>query len=71
MGGLLRDKQNSFTSPQNSGLPETLLDGQPFKQIRAVLKLMLGLLIRAAERWRTVKVTEFERRQLAVAQTTT
>jgi hypothetical protein len=38
---------------------------------RAVLKLMLGLLIRAAERWRTVKVTEFERRQLAAAQTMT
>src|SRR5690349_15432885 len=32
---------------------------------RAVLKLMFGTLIRAAERWRSVKVTEFERRQLA------
>jgi putative transposase len=32
---------------------------------RAVLKLMFGALIRAAERWRSVKVTEFERRQLA------
>jgi transposase-like protein len=31
---------------------------------RAVLKLMFGALIRAAERWRSVKVTEFERRQL-------
>jgi putative transposase len=30
----------------------------------AVLKLMFGALIRAAERWRSVKVTEFERRQL-------
>ena len=30
---------------------------------RAVLKLMFGALIRAAERWRSVKVTEFERRQ--------
>ena len=27
---------------------------------RAVLKLMFGALIRAAERWRSVKVTEFE-----------
>ena len=28
-------------------------------------KLMFGALIRAAERWRSVKVTEFERRQMA------
>jgi transposase-like protein len=32
---------------------------------RAVLKLMFGALIRAAERWRSVKITEFERRQTA------
>jgi transposase-like protein len=32
---------------------------------RAVLKLMFGALIRAAERWRSVRVIEFERRQLA------
>jgi putative transposase len=32
---------------------------------RAVLKLMFGALIRAAERWKSIKVTEFERRQLA------
>jgi hypothetical protein len=31
----------------------------------AVLKLMFGALIRAAERWRSVKITEFERRQVA------
>jgi hypothetical protein len=31
----------------------------------AVLKLMFGALIRAAERWKSIKVTEFERRQLA------
>ena len=30
-----------------------------------MLKLMFGAMIRAAERWRAVKVTEFERRQLA------
>jgi hypothetical protein len=30
-----------------------------------VLKLMFGALIRAAERGRSVKVTEFKRRQLA------
>ena len=29
---------------------------------------MFGALIRAAERWRSVKVTEFERRQLAAVQ---
>jgi hypothetical protein len=31
---------------------------------KAVLKLMFGALIRAAERWRSIKVTEFEHRQL-------
>ncbi|MBK5093734.1 MAG: IS256 family transposase [Actinobacteria bacterium] len=31
---------------------------------RAVLKLMFAALIRAAERWRAIKMTEFERRQL-------
>ena len=34
----------------------------------AVLKLMFGALIRAAERRRSVKVTEFERRQMASVQ---
>ena len=32
---------------------------------KPVLKLMFGAMIRAAERWRAVKVTEFERRQMA------
>jgi hypothetical protein len=32
---------------------------------RAVLKLMYGALIRAAERWRSVKITEFEHPQIA------
>jgi putative transposase len=32
---------------------------------QAVLKLVFGALTRAAERWRGVKVTDFERRQLA------
>jgi putative transposase len=36
---------------------------------RAVLKLMFGALIRAADRWKSVKVTEFERRQLAALKT--
>jgi len=31
---------------------------------RAVLKLMYAALIRAAERWRGLRTTEFERRQL-------
>src|SRR5215472_13577618 len=31
----------------------------------AVLKLMFGAMTRAAERWRSVKVTDFERRQMA------
>ena len=30
----------------------------------AQLKLMFRALIRAAERWRSIKITEFERRQL-------
>jgi hypothetical protein len=29
------------------------------------LKLNFGALIRAAERWKSIKVTEFERRQLS------
>jgi len=32
---------------------------------KPVLKLMFGAMIRAAERWRAVKVTDFERRQMA------
>ena len=31
---------------------------------KAVLKLMFGAIIRAAERWRSIRVTEFERRQM-------
>ena len=31
---------------------------------KAVLKLMYGAMIRAAERWRGLPVTDFERRQL-------
>jgi putative transposase len=33
---------------------------------RAVLKLMFGAMIRAAERWRAMRITDFERRQMAV-----
>jgi len=33
---------------------------------KPVLKLMFGALIRAAERWRGLRFTEFELRQLAV-----
>lgn len=32
---------------------------------RPVLKPMLGAMIRAAGRWRAIKVTDFERRQMA------
>ena len=32
---------------------------------KAVLKLMFGAMIRAAERWRAIKVSDFERRQMA------
>ncbi len=32
---------------------------------KAVLKLMFAAMTRAAERWRAIKVTEFERRQMA------
>jgi putative transposase len=31
----------------------------------AVLKLMFGAMTRAAERWRSIRITEFERRQMA------
>jgi len=31
---------------------------------KPVLKLMFGAMIRAAERWRAVKITDFERRQI-------
>jgi transposase-like protein len=31
---------------------------------KPVLKLMFGAMIRAAERWRAVKITDFERRQM-------
>ena len=32
---------------------------------RPVLKLMFGAMIRAADRWRAIKFTDFERRQIA------
>ena len=32
---------------------------------RPVLKLMFGAMIRAADRWRAIKLTDFERRQIA------
>jgi putative transposase len=35
---------------------------------KAVLKLMYGAMIRAAERWRGLPVTAFERRQLEAVQ---
>ncbi len=31
---------------------------------KPVLKLMFGAMIRAAERWRAIRVTDFERRQM-------
>jgi putative transposase len=31
---------------------------------KAVLKLMFGAMTRAAERWRSIRITEFERRQM-------
>jgi putative transposase len=36
---------------------------------KAVLKLMYGAMIRAAERWRGLPVTDFERRQLEAVRT--
>ena len=30
---------------------------------------MFGAMVRAAERWRTIKVTDFERRQIAAVRT--
>jgi putative transposase len=34
---------------------------------RPVLKLMFGAMTRAADRWRAIKFTDFERRQIAAA----
>jgi len=34
-----------------------------------VLKLMFGAMIRAAERWRAIRITDFERRQMAAVTT--
>ena len=36
---------------------------------KAVLKLMFAAMTRAAERWRAVKITDFERRQMAALRT--
>ena len=36
---------------------------------RPVLKLMFGAMTRAAERWRSIRFTEFERRQIAAVRT--
>ncbi|MEJ2518702.1 MAG: hypothetical protein P8Y82_12300 [Methyloceanibacter sp.] len=33
---------------------------------RPVLKLMFGAMTRAADRWRSIRFTEFERRQITV-----
>jgi len=46
-----------------SGTPRLKIIPNAFGE-RAVLKLMFGALIRAAERWRSIKVTEFEHRQI-------
>jgi hypothetical protein len=51
---------NEGLSSLTRGLRRGVIRGE-----RAVLKLMFGALIRAADRWRSVKVSEFERRQLA------
>ena len=32
---------------------------------KPAIKLMFGAMIRAAERWRAIKLTDFERRQMA------
>jgi hypothetical protein len=34
---------------------------------KPALKLMFGAMIRAAERWRAIKLTDFERRRLGIA----
>ena len=36
---------------------------------RPVLKLMFGAMTRAAERWRSIRFTDFERRQIAAVRT--
>jgi hypothetical protein len=74
--GLLLTTMRFFQRPSDSVTNHefaraSLRRGTPPPQIipnafgeRAVLKLMFGALIRAAERWRSAKVTEFERRQM-------
>jgi hypothetical protein len=50
-------------------LEKGCLDGQrAWKRAfgeKAVLKLMFAAMTRAAERWRAIKITDFERRQMA------
>jgi hypothetical protein len=53
-------------SQQSAGIPifvNRIPSGRSFCALQ--LKLMFGALTRAAERWRSVKVTDFERRQIA------
>ena len=50
-------------APGGSVLNETQHIPHAFGE-RAVLKLMHAALIRASERWRGIRVTEFEQRQL-------
>ena len=40
------------------------IDGDAWGE-KAVLKLMFAAMIRASERWRAIKISDFERRQMA------
>ena len=57
----------SPSDPHDQFARTSLRRGTPASQdhLWRVSKLMFGALIRAADRWRSVKITEFERRQIA------
>ncbi len=53
--------------PSPSGIPRVKLSETWYNGFgeKPVLKLMFGALVRAAERWRGLRFTEFEMRQIA------
>jgi hypothetical protein len=59
------DHQSS-RMPVRRGAPTARIIPNAFGE-QAVLKLVFSALTRAAERWRAVKLTDFERRQLGAA----
>jgi hypothetical protein len=53
-------------APAVEGLSSTPLEDHSQRLgEKAVLKLMFGAMIRASERWHSIRITEFRRRQMA------